>query len=314
MKMVPRVIAGLDPAIHLFRKMDHRVSGLRPGPVMTLVALCIALWVAPAQAETAPKRVASFNLCADQLVVALADPEQIAGLSPYATDAGLSVVAEKAKAFRKADWQAESTLLLNPDLVLVGPNDRSVTRRMLTAQGLRVVETGFVSDLDSARVQIREMAALLGHPERGERLIADLESARARLSAAAGRTERTGLVVERGGYTQGPASLAATLLAEAGIKSPAGAPAGYGGFIPLEKLLVLRPDLVFLKDPPNAATDQGALFLLHPALRDLFPPQRRVALPTRYTMCGGPALVAAFDYMADEIVRLTPPELRPSRE
>jgi iron complex transport system substrate-binding protein len=185
---------------------------------------------------------------------------------------------------------------------------------MLTAQGLRVVETGFVSDLDSARVQIREMAALLGHPERGERLIADLESARARLSAAAGRTERTGLVVERGGYTQGPASLAATLLAEAGIKSPAGAPAGYGGFIPLEKLLVLRPDLVFLKDPPNAATDQGALFLLHPALRDLFPPQRRVALPTRYTMCGGPALVAAFDYMADEIVRLTPPELRPSRE
>jgi len=28
--------AGLDPAIHLFRKtMDHRVSALRAGPVMT---------------------------------------------------------------------------------------------------------------------------------------------------------------------------------------------------------------------------------------------------------------------------------------
>ena len=34
-------------------------------------------------------------------------------------------------------------------------------------------------------------------------------------------------------------------------------------------------------------------------MRDLYPPERRVALPTRYTMCGGPALVAAFDYMAD---------------
>jgi iron complex transport system substrate-binding protein len=294
---------------------------VRTGP---LLALCTVLWViallaiswlvTPARADTAPKRVVSFNLCADQLVVALADPEQIAGLSPYATDAGLSVVADKARQFRKADWQAESTLLLEPDLVLIGPNDRSVTRRMLTAQGLRVAETGFVSDLESARKQIREMAALLGHPERGEKLVADLERARARLAAVAPASDRTALVVERGGYTQGPASLAATLLAQAGLKPPAGAPAGYGGFIPLEKFLVLRPDLVFLKDPPSAATDQGAMFLVHPALRDLYPPERRVALPTRYTMCGGPALVAAFDYMADEIARLTPPALRPTRE
>ncbi|HWV42945.1 ABC transporter substrate-binding protein [Pseudorhodoplanes sp.] len=271
------------------------------------VALGIALGAGAVQAETAPRRVVSFNLCADQLVVALADPGQIAGLSPYASDPALSVVADKARAFRKADWQAESTLLLEPDLVLVGPNDRSVTRRMLTSQGLRVVETGFVSDLNSARKQIREIAALLGHPERGEAMIADLERARARLAAVAPEGDRTALVVERGGYTQGPASLAATLLAEAGLKPPAGAPAGYGGFIPLEKFLVLKPDFVFLKDPPNAATDQGALFLVHPALRELYPPERRVALPTRYTMCGGPALIAAFDYMADEIARLPAP-------
>lgn len=276
----------------------------RAAAPIPLVTLCMALWTAPVLAADPPRRVVSFNLCADQLVVALADPEQIAGLSPYATDPALSVVADKAKAFRKADWQAESTMLLEPDLVLVGPNDRSVTRRMLTSQGLRVVETGFVSDLDSARRQIREMAALLGHRERGEAMILDLERARAGLADAGRKDNRTALVVERGGYTQGPASLAATLLAEAGLKPPAGAPAGYGGFIPLERFLVLKPDVVFLKDPPRAATDQGAMFLVHPALRDLYPPDRRVALPTRYTMCGGLALIAAFDYMADEMKRL----------
>lgn len=274
---------------------------------MLPLALCIGLWATVAAAADAPRRVVSFNLCADQLVVALADPEQIAGLSPYAADPALSVVADKARPFRQADWQAESTLLLEPDLVLTGPNDRAVTRRMLTSQGLRVVETGFVSDLASARRQIRALAGLLGHPERGETLIGDLERARARLAAAAPKTNRTALVVERGGYTQGPSSLAATLLAEAGLKPPAGAPAGYGGFIPLEKFLVLKPDIVFLKDPPSAATDQGAMFLVHPALRELYPPERRIALPTRYTMCGGPALVAAFDYMADEIGRLPAP-------
>ena len=272
------------------------------------IVLCMALCAGAAQARDAPnsesRRVVSFNLCADQLVLALADPSQIAGLSPYAADPALSVMADKARAFRKLDWQAESTIALQPDLVFVGPNDRSMTRRMLISQGLRVVEAGFVSDLDSARRQIREMAELLGQKERGDKLLADLERARARLAAVSRKGGETALVVERGGYTQGPSSLAATLLSEAGLKPPAGAPAGYGGFIPLEKFLVLKPDLVFLKDPPKAATDQGAMFLVHPAMRDLYPPERRVALPTRYTMCGGPALIAAFDYMADAMGKL----------
>ncbi len=255
-------------------------------------------------AADVPRRVVSFNLCADQLVVALADPEQIAGLSPYAADPALSVVADQARAFRRLDWQAEATIVLQPDLVFIGPNDRPVTRRMLAAQGVKVVETGFVTDLAAARQQILKMAELLGHPERGKKLVVELDAAQARLAVLGRTRQATALVIERGGYTQGPSSLAAALLAEAGLKPPAGAPAGYGGFISLEKLLMLKPDLVFLKDPPSAASDQGALYLTHPALRELYPEDRRIALPTRYTMCGGPALVAAFDYLADALKAL----------
>ncbi|HKY87924.1 MAG TPA: ABC transporter substrate-binding protein, partial [Pseudorhodoplanes sp.] len=160
--------------------------------------LCLALlWAVPAAAADVPRRVASFNNCADQLVVALADPDQIAGLSPYATNAGLSVVAEEAKRYRKLDWQAESTIVLQPDLVFVGPNDRSVTRRMLASQGLRVVGLEFITDLESARAQIRNVATLLGHPARGEKLVAELDAARARLAARRGATPRTAIVVER---------------------------------------------------------------------------------------------------------------------
>src|SRR5262249_43911656 len=117
-------------------------------------------------ASSAPRRVVSFNICADQLAVALADPAQIAGLSPYATQPALSAVAEQARAFPQAQWHAESTISLDPDLVLVGPRDRSVTQRLLTALGFRVVEIEFVSTIAQAREQIRKVAALLGHPER----------------------------------------------------------------------------------------------------------------------------------------------------
>ena len=80
----------------------------------TLIALALGLTVSHAAAE-APRRVVSFNQCGDQLVLALADPEQIAGLSPYAADPTLSAVAEKAKAYPRLDWQAESTIALQPD-------------------------------------------------------------------------------------------------------------------------------------------------------------------------------------------------------
>jgi iron complex transport system substrate-binding protein len=273
-------------------------SLLRIASVLGLLAATLSA------AAAEPRRIVSFNLCADQLVLALADPEQIAGLSPYAADPALSIVADKARRFRRLDWQSESTIALSPDLVLVGPNDRSVTRRMLSAQGLRVVEVPLVSDLEAARVQIRDMAALLGHPERGEKLVAELDAARARLAALPPPRAKTALVVERGGYTQGPNSLVAALVSAAGLQPPPGSPRGYGGFMPLERLLLLAPDVVFLKDPPSEATDQGALYLTHPALEARYPPERRVALPTRYTMCGGAALVAALDYMATALAPL----------
>src|SRR5829696_6028188 len=265
-------------------------------------ALLLLLAAVPARADE-PRRIVSFNLCADQLVVALANSDQIAALSPYAHDRHLSVVAEQARKFPTLDWSAESTVALGPDMVLVGPNDRRETRQMLAALNIPVVNVELVTDIATARAQILSVAARLGHPDRGEAMVRALDAARARLAAVARPVAKTALVVERGGYVDGPQSLVATLLAEAGLRLPTGAPAGYGGYMSLETLLVTHPDVLVLKDPPRQAEDQGALFFTHPAVAALYPPQRRIALPTRYTLCGGPALVEALDYLADVLAR-----------
>ena len=270
---------------------------------MRLLVLLTLVMLNAANAAEPPRRVVSFNQCGDQLVLALADPEQIAGLSPYAADPSLSAAAEKARAFPRLDWQAESTIALGPDLVLIGQNDRPVTKHILRAQGLRLYEIALISDLNAARRQIVEVADLLGHPERGEKLLADIEAARARLHAAPKPPFHTALLVNRGGYTAGSASLAAALLDEAGLQPPAGAPPGYGGYVPLERLLMLRPDVIVLNNLPRES-DQGSYNLSHPALDMLYPPQRRIVLPPRYTICGGAALAEAFDYLAALLARL----------
>jgi iron complex transport system substrate-binding protein len=188
--------------------------------------------------------------------------------------------------------------------VLIGDTDRPVTKHILRSQGLRLHEITLIADLDTARRQVAEVATVLGHPERGQKLIAEIEAARARLHAAPKPPFATALLVNRGGYTAGERSLAAALLAEAGLKPPAGAPPGYGGYVQLERLLVLHPDAIVVNNPPGDAADQGSYNLTHPALNALYPPSRRIVLPTRYTLCGGPALIAAFDYLTELLTRL----------
>src|SRR3954471_4125615 len=103
-----------------------------PRSLRVRALLCLLLGVglgfatAGGCAAEAPRRIVSFNLCADQLAVALADREQIAGLSPFSTDPELSVVAEQAANFPRPSQRSEATVAMQPDLVLVGPHDRSV--------------------------------------------------------------------------------------------------------------------------------------------------------------------------------------------
>jgi iron complex transport system substrate-binding protein len=276
---------------------------IRVGRVLACVVLALGLG-ASAHAADPPRRVVSFNVCADQLVLALAEPGQIAALSPNAADPAMSTLAEEARAFPRVGRTAETIAPLDPDLVLVGPWDRPLTQRMLRALGFRTVPVDLINDIDGALVQIREIAALLGHPEKGAALEADIAAARARLVQARRPAAATALLVGNGGYTVGPASLAAALMAEAGLNPPPGAPSGYGGYVPLEALIKLRPDYLVMSNVVETPDGQGALYLTHPALRALYPPARRIILPGRLTVCGGPALVAAFDYLTDVVTRL----------
>jgi iron complex transport system substrate-binding protein len=271
----------------------------------TSIAAILALVLAGTAcvAAEAPRRVVSFNLCADQLLLALADPSQIAALSPYATDASLSVTAKQAASFPKIDWNSESVVNLAPDLVLSGFSDRP-TQAILAATGLRVVQVALVRNLGEARMQVREIATLLGHPERGEMLAEKLRRAESDLEAAALKPPRTAIVLQREGYTEGTESLVASMLSTAGLNPPANARGGIGGFMDMETLLTAGPDILVLQETASHASDQGALFLTHPALRARYDETKRISLPSRYTLCGGPALLEGLGVLKDALKKL----------
>ena len=264
------------------------------------MAIAAAVGLGPARADE-PHRIVSINLCADELLLALADPDQIAGLSVYATDPDLSFSADAAARFRHDAGPAETVIALNPDLVLAGRYTKLATRQMLVHLGYRVELLDAASSIASSEAIIRQVAALVGHPDRGEKLVADIEAAkdRAETAAAADASHPTAAVYQRRGYVTGGDTLTGELLTVVGFANDGGALAGkYGGFVPLETLVASPPDYIVVSTASGGAEDQGSALLQHPALQTLFPPQRRIPLPDKLTACGGPSLPTAIDWLA----------------
>jgi iron complex transport system substrate-binding protein len=252
----------------------------------------LAAWPALAQG---PQRIVSLNLCADQLVLALADRSRIVALSPFATDRAMSYLAPQADGLPQVTGGAEAVLGLAPDLVFVGSIDRATTARLIEARGIPVVTMPVATDLEAALEQIRIVATALGEVARGDALAAHVMAARVRL-AEARRRPMVALAVERRGYAAGPLSLTGALLKEAGYLPPAGGPSGHGGFLGLEQIVRLAPS-VLITDTPAGPDDQGAAFLRHRALIDPYPSARRVQLPQALTLCAGPSLIAALEQL-----------------
>lgn len=270
------------------------------------MGLAIAATTVTAAAASGP-RIASINLCTDQLLMTLADPDQIVGLSPYARDKARSWLAADATRFALLSGEAEDVLELKPDLVVAGRYTKRATRELLKRQGLKVVEFDAVRSIDDTRQQIRRMGEAVGHPERAVAEIARIDAAVERARAAVARKPVRILAVSRRGWVSGGDSLTTSLLATIGVANAArdiNLKAG-GGIASLETIIAAKPDFLLVSESDDFAEDQGRAFLLHPALQEQYPPDRRIVLPERLTVCGGPMLADALDRLVAEFERVT---------
>jgi iron complex transport system substrate-binding protein len=291
--------------LHRFRKAARAGIAARRNGDLVAVALALTVGiVTPAHAAGLP-RVASINLCTDQLLMTLADPVQIVGLSPYSRDAARSYAAEEAKKYRRLSGEAEDVLMLKPDVVVATQYTKRATRELLKQQGMRVAEFDVATSIDDVKEQIRRMGDLVRHPDRAEIQIARLDAAVARAKEAAARKPYRVLALSRRGWVSGDDSLTSALLSVTGLSNAAsGLGITHGGFAKLEAIVAARPDFILISDGSDVAEDEGSALLLHPALEKMYPPSRRIVIPEDLTVCGGPMLADALDRLVAELKRI----------
>ena len=185
-------------------------------------------------------RVLSADFCADQLALALAEPADIAALSPDAAR-DFSHLRAEAQGLPRARADAEEVVARKADLVLRywGGDSRRFERL-----GVRTVTLDYAADFDAVAANVRTAAEALGRRARGEALIADMER---RLGAFSARREGAprALYVTPGGVTAGRGTMIDAIFRAAGIVNLA-AEAGLEGWppLPLELLVAEPPDLI----------------------------------------------------------------------
>lgn len=210
-----------------------------------------------------PLRVVSQTVGTDELLLALADPGQIAALSHIGRDARFSASAAEAQRFPALrDSDAESVLRFRPDLVLAASFTRPETLALLRRAGVRLVVLDRFDTLEDLYVSIRLLGRELGQEARAEALIAQC---RGRVRALAERLKgvRPVRVLTAGAYpfTAGADTTFQDLCDHAGALNVA-AEAGLKGHVPTpsEKLLTWNAEvLVISGDRPDASDTRARL-------------------------------------------------------
>lgn len=276
--------------------------------IIQVCALHLALscfFLAALASGDARAKLVSLNLCADQLALELANVGQVLGLSAMSRDPALSFHWKLATAIPTMRATAESALRLAPAVVLVGQHDARYTTAILAKAGIKIHSTGTWNTLEETRAGVLEIAASLQQFERGKELVWDIDRSLQKLTvlrAYVSSRAPSFLILQRRAYAQRE-SVTAEVLIHAGLRDASDefALSAAGGFVPLEKLIRARPDYLVVSDLLLSAEDQGQALLLHPAVMQLYPAQKRLLVPDVLAVCSGPATPALIDQIRLEI-------------
>ncbi len=239
-------------------------------------------------AEAAPRRVASLNLCTDELLLALAGPGQAVSVTHLSRSEAETPLWRQARLIHGNDGSLVSVTPLRPDLVVTmggGARDRARIARRL---GIRVLDLPFPQTVADVEASIADIAAALGRPAAARPYLAAVRELRRTAPARAVDTVWLG----GGGRSVGAASLAAQWMRLAGLAQRPLA----GDRVSLEQLLVRPPQVLLRSDYRSGQYSAGQRWLDHPLARGTGR-SRSVHTDGRRWTCMGPPIIA-------EVIRL----------
>jgi len=246
------------------------------------------------------QRIVSTNLCTDQLLMMLAEPQRIVSISHLAREPNSSYMAAEAANYPTNHAGVEELLALNPDLILAGAFAQRNMTRLMRNLGYRVEVFHPTSSLQEIRDNIRRMATLLDRVQKGEAVIAEMDRRIAAATAEPFGEALPALFYQPRGYTSGRQTIQNQALDLTGWRNVAAAQGivGYGS-IDLESVLLAKPVQLFTSAYAPGSHSLAQRQLSHPALEKMTEGRPMINIAYRYWICGGPMIADAIERLAE---------------
>jgi iron complex transport system substrate-binding protein len=216
-----------------------------------LLALALAFTAGAAPLLAAPRRIASLNLTADEVLVEILEPARLVAVTRFADDATMSNVAGRvpsgAERFPKADL--ERLVALRPDLVVVSQFTDGDFLHQLERSGLRAHSMRTLDTLPGIREAILDLGRAVGEETRADSLIRRFDQRLSELSRRLAGATRPRVLYWSSPFTAGDGTSLGAII-ECGGGTNAAALLGIRGLVPLgsERAFVAQPDHI-LVDP-----------------------------------------------------------------
>lgn len=278
-------------------------------PLRVLAALALlATW--SAAAEPAPRRVASMNLSADEILVEILPIERLVSVTRWAdSDSGNIAGRVPPGIFRIQKADMEQLVALRPDLVVVSEYTDADFLKQLERSGMRHHRIAGLASLAGIRRAILDLGQAIGEEVAAERLVKSYDAKLQDVAQRLAGVKRPRVLYWASGMTAGADTAIGALIECAGARN-VGRELGVSGIVPpgAERAFVADPDAILVGTWPKAveSVQQDPLLGKSRAVRE----GRIVALPTSL-------LVALSQYSADACVELAarfhPDSVKPKR-
>ena len=244
-------------------------------------------------ADPVPRRVASMNLSADEILVEILPKDRLVGVTRFADEAGTSNIVGRVPRsvfrFQKADM--ERLVALAPDLVVVSEYTDADFLKLVERSGMRWHRMQGLSSIAGVRQAILDLGRVVG-AEAGARGLAErYDATLAELARRLAGAPRPRVLYWSGEMTAGADTAIGALIEAAGARN-VGREMGVAGIAPpgAEKAFLADPDVILVSSWPGMVEAVKA----HPLLSQL-----RAVKEGRIVVLPNERLIALSQYTAD---------------
>ena len=281
-------------------------SGLfRTGLLCGIVGAAASMTASAEQPAMLPT-IVSTHLCADQLALSLAAPEQILSLSYKSQDPLRSRHAARALAYPANRGNSEEVIQFKPDIVLASRRWRNhPQQRQFSILDIRVVVVPLSNSWQEVFANTQWLADQIGQSQRGRDLISDVRNrlqALRQSATAAGEPVPSLLYLRPNGGSSGEGTYIDMLIRALGFHNHA-ATLGLKGWgqLALETIVMHPPDYFLLSGHVRDSTRGNSRLSRHPLLQQLLDKQTVLVLPADTGYCADWQIIDTAEYLAGQL-------------